>query len=265
MFRYNFNRIFLIRRHKTKDHGMIAHPEKTKYMIIGTRQKLSRCEQCALSLWLDDSQLEQTHEERLLGLDIDPSLSWSSHVANLRKKLLKRVAVLARIKKFLPVKYRIILFNASIKPILEYCVSVWGSCNAGLLDDIFKVQKRCARIILDAPFQARSLLLFLELGWLPVNHICRERRLCLVKNILDGRAPGYLTQKLSSLKYNKSYDTRSWLPYRLPIPRTNSMKRMFFYNKDFVCFSSAKNFKRRYFDLIMCKFTPDSFKIDRVF
>ena len=50
---------------------------------------------------------------------------------------------------------------------------------------------------------------------------------CL-KKVLDGRAPEYLTQKLSSLKYNKSYDTRSRLPYRLPIPRTNSMKRMFF-------------------------------------
>ena len=73
----------------TKDRGMIAHPEKTKYMIIGTRQKLSCCEQCALSLWLDGRQLEQTHEERLLGLDIDPSLSWSSHVANLRKKTFK--------------------------------------------------------------------------------------------------------------------------------------------------------------------------------
>ena len=260
----------------TKEHGMVAHPEKTRYMIMGTRQKLSRCEECALSLWLDDRQLEQTQEERLLGLVIDPSLSWSSHVTKLRKKLLKRVAVLARIKKFLPVKYRIILFNASIKPILEYCVSVWGNCTVGLLDDIFKVQKRCARIILDAPFQARTLPLFLELGWLPINHLCIARRLCLFKNILDGRAPDYLTQKLSSFKFNKLYDTRSRLPYRLPIPRTNSMKRMFFYNavklwnvvtsnRDFVCFSSAKKFRRSYFDLIMCKFTPDTFRIDRVF
>ena len=78
---------------------MAAHPEKTKCMIIGTRQKLSRFEECALSLYLDGRQLEQTQEKRLLGVDIDPSLSWSSHVANLRKKLLKRVAVLARIKK----------------------------------------------------------------------------------------------------------------------------------------------------------------------
>ena len=89
---------------------MAAHPEKTKCMIIGTRQRLSRLEECALSLYLDGhGQLEQTQEERLLGLDIDPSLSWSSHLANLRKKLLKRVAVLARIKKILPV---IILVNA---------------------------------------------------------------------------------------------------------------------------------------------------------
>ena len=47
-----------------------------------------------------------------------------SEETNLRKKLLKRVAVLARIKKFLPIKYRIVLLNASIKPILEYYVSV---------------------------------------------------------------------------------------------------------------------------------------------
>lgn len=36
----------------TKDHGMAANPRKTKYMIVGTRKKLSRCEEWALSLWL---------------------------------------------------------------------------------------------------------------------------------------------------------------------------------------------------------------------
>ena len=70
----------------TKDHGMAAHPQKTKDMIIGTRQKLSHCEECALSLCLDGRQVEQTQEERLLVRLLDPSLSWSSHVANLRKK-----------------------------------------------------------------------------------------------------------------------------------------------------------------------------------
>ena len=57
-------------------------------------------------------------------------------------------------------------------PYLMSAVSVWASCNAGLLADIVKVQKRSARLILDAPFQARTLPLFYKLGWLPINHIC---------------------------------------------------------------------------------------------
>ena len=46
----------------------------TQAMITGSRQKLSRCEESALSLCLDGRQLEQTQEERLLGLDIDATL-----------------------------------------------------------------------------------------------------------------------------------------------------------------------------------------------
>ena len=50
-------------------------------------------------------------------------------VENPKKKLLKDGALLARINKFLPVKYCIILFYASIKPILvllEYSVCLFG-------------------------------------------------------------------------------------------------------------------------------------------
>lgn len=257
----------------TKEHGMVAHPEKTKYMIIGTNQKISHCKDCSLSLWLNDKQLQQTHDERLLGVDIDPKLTWSTHVENLRKKLLKRIAVLARIKKLLPIKYRIILFNASIKPILEYCVSVWGNCNAGLLDDLFKLQKRCARIILNESYQSRSLSLFVKLGWTPINHICIAKRLILFKKITDKRAPDYLTKKLSSFEYLNHYNTRRQLPYHLPIPKTNSMKRSFFYStiktwtdiSKSVSLLNEKKLKVNYDKFIMQRYTPDTFKVHRIF
>ena len=92
---------------------------------------------------------------------------------------------------------------------------------------------------------------------------------------MDGRAPDYLSEKLLSLKYCKSYDTRSRMPYCLPIPRTNSRKRMFFFNalqlwknisdNDFVYPTDLKKFRRNYFDCIMRKFTPDSLKTDKTF
>ena len=34
---------------------------------------------------------------------------------------------------------------------------------------------------------------------------------------------------------------------------------------DFVYSTNLKKFRRNYFDYIMCKFTPDSFKTDRIY
>ena len=68
------------------------HPKKPRYMVIGTRQKLSPWVESALPLWLDVQQLDQTQEERLfIGLDTRPlpflAIPWCSSK--------KRVAVLA--------------------------------------------------------------------------------------------------------------------------------------------------------------------------
>ena len=59
------------------------------------------------------------------------------------------------------------------------------------------------------------------------------------------------------------YGTRSRLSYRLPIPRTNSMHLNAVKLRNLVWSSDIKEFKRNYFDLIMCKFTPESLRIDR--
>ena len=95
------------------------------------------------------------------------------------------------------------------------------------------------------------------------------------QEILDGRAPDLLSEKLLSLKYHKSHDIRSRLPYQLPILRSNSMKRMLFYNavklwtnvseNALVRSFDVKKFNRNFFDSVQCKFTPVSFKIDRIY
>ena len=60
-----------------------------------------------------------------------------------------------------------------------------------------------------------------------VNQICIERRLFLLKKILEGHAPDYLSEKRLSLKYHNSHDTRSRLSYRLPFFRAVGKERRF--------------------------------------
>lgn len=65
-----------------------------------------------------------------------------------------RNAILARPWKYVPTKYRLLLYDASIKPLLTYCCTIWSNCSQTNLDEQFKLQKCCAQLILDSPRDA---------------------------------------------------------------------------------------------------------------
>ena len=75
------------------------------------------------------------------------------------------------------------LFNALIKPILDYCRTVWGNCSVENLLRLLQVQKRCARLILDATINDSSVELFDKLGWLPIDDIVRIRKLFMLHEV----------------------------------------------------------------------------------
>ena len=56
-------------------------------MIMGTRRKLSRLDDCALNLWLGQHQIKRSTSECLLGIHIDPSLSWEIQVEELNEAI----------------------------------------------------------------------------------------------------------------------------------------------------------------------------------
>ena len=79
-------------------------------------------------------QLSKVESEGVLGVYIDSHLTWNEHIDMLRRKLLQRIAILGRARRYLPTKYRLLLYNASIKPIFTYCCTVWSNCSQGCRD-----------------------------------------------------------------------------------------------------------------------------------
>jgi len=236
-----------------------VHPDKTKKMIIGSRQiKINHLQDKSLSLVIDGHTISQSYWERLLGVHIDSNLTCSKHVENLRKNL---IAVFSRSKKYIPTKYRTLLFNASF---MEYCLSNWGSCDADKLDTIFKLQKRCARMILDSSNNERSCELFKRLEWYPIDKLCIKRRLDLLIKIDNKRTP-----KLETFKRISMYSTRSRNIFYLPYPRTNNLKRSFFYNAIFqldklnITQDTFTNVKNIFLESI--SYTNDNLSVSRIY
>ena len=176
---------------------MKMHPAKTKYSIISTRQKIvNSAKKRSLDLSVEGMQLTKVKSERVLGVYIDSHLTWNEHIDTLRRKLLQRIAILARARKYIPTKYRLLLYNASIKLLFTYCCTVWSNCSQTNLNELFKLQKRCARLILDIPRDAGSFDNFQRLKWLPIDQIFKLNKLGLLNKVVDSKSTGILNHNV---------------------------------------------------------------------
>ena len=72
------------------------------------------------------------------------------HVENLCTKLSQRIAVLRKIRRFLPLDQRKLYYNAMIKQTMLYASTVWTSCSVENMQKVFELQKRAASVILGA-------------------------------------------------------------------------------------------------------------------
>ena len=78
--------------------SIIIHPEKTKCMIIATRQREQRTRP-KLKLKLENKNIEQVKNHKMLGVTIDSELNWNQHIENLIKRISKNIFLLTKLKK----------------------------------------------------------------------------------------------------------------------------------------------------------------------
>ena len=80
------------------NNSMIIHPDKTKCILIATRQKEQRTHP-TLTLTLGTNLIEQVQHHKMLGLLIDSRLTWNAHIETLVKRISKNIFLLTKLKK----------------------------------------------------------------------------------------------------------------------------------------------------------------------
>lgn len=100
----------------------------------------------------------------LLGLDIDSHLSFSQYVDKICKKLSQRIALLRKIRVYLPLRQRLLYYNSIIHPIITYASVIWSWFDKeSLLNRVLKLQIRAARVKLSADRDSPSVQLYNKL------------------------------------------------------------------------------------------------------
>ena len=150
------------------DNKLTLNVTKSKFMVIGGRNKLSQFNDIALVA--NNHQLENVTKFKYLGVIINQHLTWHDHIEQLQSKIAKRLGVLKRIKHLLPDNARRIYVSTMVIPILEYASIVLGDKNNKvLMDSIQVLQNKAAKLVLDRATHSSSTQALLDLNWMNLS------------------------------------------------------------------------------------------------
>ncbi len=138
-----------------------------------------------LQLIINVTILERVHELNFLGLTLNEHLIWNTHINKISNKVSKSMGFLNKLKHFLPLKNKILIYNSLILLHLNFGILAWGyQCNR-----ITKSQKTVIKIISLAKYNAHTEPLFKQLKLEKVEDILRLQELKFYYKFKNNKLP----------------------------------------------------------------------------
>ena len=108
---------------------MIANPGKFQSIIICKEKK----QLDSVTLTINNKSIQPSGSVKLLGIEIDNSLSFESHISSLCRKAAGQLNALFRLKPYLKEAQKMILVNTFVQSNFNYCPLIWHFCSKNRL------------------------------------------------------------------------------------------------------------------------------------
>lgn len=185
-----------------KANKLSLNTKKCKYMIFHTPRK--QVDQIFLKI--DNTCIDRVYEFNFLGLTINENLNWKSHTDKIANKISKCMGILNKLKHFLPLNAKVLIYNSLILSHLNFSILAWGyQC-----DRIVKLQKRIVRIISLSKYNAHTEPIFKNLKLLKIQDILKLQQYKFYYKFKNNKLPFYLQILPFDSNVNAhNHDTRS--------------------------------------------------------
>ena len=213
----------------SKCNKMYINYQKTSCMTLGTKHRLNGSNK--LDINADNIKIKQVSDQKLLGLHIDKNLNWCSHIDHFCKTVSSKISLLRQLSEYVPAHVQRLFYQGYILPLLDYGSVIWGSSSTANIERLTKLQKRAARIILNAEFDTPSSRMFQELDWLPMGSRIKYNKAVLTYKALNNMTPEYITKLLTPMSQTHSLNLRSGENGTLYVP----LSRTTVYSGAFSC------------------------------
>ena len=166
---------------------------KSSYIVFSKRQHRDQWP----NVTMGNSNILECQTHCHLGVHLNNTMTWNTHIDSIAKKASKRVFSMKRLSKLVPRKSLINIYKTLIRPIMEYACVVFDNipeCQSLKLDSI---QRSAAISCTGAYNLTNSTALINEIGWESLKIRRKFQRLMLFFKILNLQTPTYLLELTS--------------------------------------------------------------------
>ena len=195
---------------------------KTELMVVAPKALLQKVGDCLLLV--DGSSISPSPEVRNLGVILDSTLSYQSHIKSITKSAFYHLKNISRLRPSLSDSVAETLIHAFVTSRLDYCNGVLFGVPNKYLDRLQYVQNSAARVLTRTKPWQHITPTRKQLHWLPVKFRINYKLLLLTYKCQNALAPQYLSGLLHK-KPTLSRTLRSADLDLLSVPNAN--KRTF--------------------------------------
>lgn len=109
--------------------------EKTNFVVFHSPKKKPYK---ALSIFFDNKTICEANSVKYLGVLIDSTLSWRSHICDLSKKIAKSVGIISKLRYYVTTDVLISIYYSLVYVFFIYGIEIWGLTYASYLKPITK-------------------------------------------------------------------------------------------------------------------------------
>ena len=166
-----------------KENKLTVNTSKTKYMVFGTKHRITNKD--PITIKLGDQVLQEADTYKYLGTTLDPTLSGNCQLSRINQQIGLKLNSFRKIRRSMSERTAIIIYKATILPIFDYNDIIYHLLTKQQQTKLQRLQNRALRMI----FYGRSL------------SVCEMHTRANIQT-LDSRREAHLL----ALMYNRSFE-----------------------------------------------------------
>ena len=208
------------------ENHLLINPEKTKFLLLGTRQLMNRLP-AQPSLSFLGKTLTPVSSAKDLGLTLDSHLSYDDHISKLTSSCLFKLMQINRVRQSFDQTTLLKIMSTLVFSKMFYCSTVWSNTTNKNITKLQLLQNFACKIVTGTRKYDHVSPLLRQLNWKPVQQCLDYRDLVLTYKCVKNLAPEYLCKKFQKCPHDRA--TRNRDLFQIPRFKTSTGQRTFSY------------------------------------